>query len=78
MKYFKVDKTIAERLNVTRQAVSENEVLISESDLRMLDLSLEEKAEYFGCKEVSNKAAKEMIKSYTKPTTQNKKGDKND
>lgn len=61
--YIKAPIAVAERISLEgmRQSAGEGFVILSESDMRMIDLTLEEKVSALGCKIISESEAEELI-----------------
>lgn len=73
--YIKAPIAVAKRINLAemRQSAGEGFVILSESDLRMVDLTLEEKVAALGCEIISESEAEELINQPQQPPVDNKK-----
>lgn len=61
--YIKAPAALAERIGLAgmRKPAGEGFIILSESDMRMVDLTPEEKVAFFGCEVLSEQQAATMI-----------------
>lgn len=68
IRYYKSPTYLAERLGIQgiRRACAEGFVILTEADMRMVDVTIGEKVHLFGCEELTEDQASVLLSNYEK------------
>lgn len=68
IRYYKAPVLLAERLGIQgiRRACADGYVILTEADMRMVDVTINEKVQFFGCEEITESQATVLLSNYEK------------
>ena len=63
IRYFKAPSYLAERLGIqdARRIVSGDYVVLTEADMRMIDVTIDEKVKFFGCEVLTEQQSIDLL-----------------